>query len=79
MSNDLSPLWIKEALKQERSKRNECLRAYESLVNKEYSYARGIKRVLDIREKVVAIWEDAANAVAVAEQQPTAASQNLQS
>lgn len=60
MSNDLSPLWISDNLKAARYEYNRAYKAYQSLSNKSTSYARGIERVLEIKEKVVALWDAAA-------------------
>ena len=60
MSNDLSPLWISDNLKAARYAYNQALKCYQSLVDKSTQYACGVHRVLNIKEKVVALWDAAA-------------------
>lgn len=70
-------MWMKDALKDERAKRNRAEQAYNSLQNRDTTYATGLKRVLEIRESIVAIWEKAAaDYKEVQVQQPTAQGQN---
>ena len=55
--NDLSPLWIKEAYKQELQKIGNLSNSYNSLKDKNTHYAEGIAKVMSIRKQIAEIWK----------------------
>ena len=56
MSNDLSPIWIKEHLAKAKTELKKTEDAYNSLQNKGTQYANGISRIMEAQRKVVEIW-----------------------
>lgn len=57
-NNDLSPGWIKSNLSKARFDLARVKESYERLKNKESTYAKGVYRLMVIREKIVKLWEE---------------------
>ena len=54
--DELLPLWMSHA-RDEAEKRVKNMRgSYESLVNKDSTYGKSIKAMLDVHEEILALW-----------------------
>ena len=56
MSNDLSPMWIKENLEKARDQLKKTETVYSLLQNKDTQFAKGIARVAKAQREVIEIW-----------------------
>ena len=55
MINDLSSLWIKGELKEQKGKLSKLEKAYGSLIDCNTTYARGISKMIKVRRKIIQV------------------------
>lgn len=57
---DLLPLWLSDNLRDARRDLSRAQDSYNSLKSKDSTYAKSIKTIINVREKVVELWDAAA-------------------